>query len=196
MRQLLSVCVEFAAAPLILIPLFLILNKVWFHNRRNTVLYTLLAIYLAGVWYVVGLPNVRYCRFDPNLNFVPFAGMLADLQGTLLNILLFIPLGIFLTTLWARFRSIGSCVLFGFSVSLFIELLQMLTFRATDVNDLITNTLGTLLGWILGHTVIKVRPRMCLDQKESDLPVVFGTTICAMFFVYPFLYPLVWNLFF
>ena len=196
MRAILSFCVEFAAAPLLLIPLFLILNKVRFHSRKNTVLYTLLAVYLAGLWAVVGLPNVRYLRFEPNFNFLPFAGMSADLRGTILNVVLFVPLGVFLSLLWKRFRNCGSCVLFGFALSLTIEVLQMFTFRATDVNDLMTNTVGTLLGWTLGRTVIRFRPGLSGNHRTADLVLIFGAVFCVMFFAYPFLYPVVWDLIF
>lgn len=196
MRAIASFCAEFAAAPLLLIPLFLILNKLRFHNGKTTFLYTLLAIYLAGVWAVVGLPNVRYLRFDLNFNFIPFTGMTADLRGTVLNVVLFLPLGFFLTLLWKRFRSGGKCALFGFGFSLAIEILQMFTFRATDVDDLMTNTLGTLLGWLLGWVIIHLRPGLALDRRNSDLLLIFGAVFGVMFFMYPFLYPVVWDLIF
>ena len=196
MRAILSFCVEFAAAPLLLVPLFLVLNRLRFHDGNVTCLYTLLAVYLAGVWDVVGLPNVRYLRFDPNFNFIPFIGMAADLWESILNVIMFLPLGVFLSLLWKRFRNCGSCVLFGFALSLTIEILQMFTFRATDVNDLMTNTLGALLGWILAKAVIRFCPGLARNRGNSDLVLIFGAVFCVMFFVYPFLYPVVWDLVF
>ena len=194
MRQLLSFCAEFAAAPLLLVPLFLILNRIRFHSGKRTALYTLLAVYLAGVYTVAGLPSVIYLRFEPNFNFIPFAGMSDSPSDAILNVALFVPLGFFLAVLWKPFRNWKKALLFGFCTSLASEVLQMFTFRATDVNDLITNTLGAVLGWLLAHFAVKLCPRLNLDNNSNDLPVVFGAVFCTMFFVYPFLYPLTWKL--
>ena len=194
MHQLFYTGLEAAAASILLVPLFLYLNKLHFHSRKNTLLYTLFAVYLAGVYAVAGLPNVRYFRFDPNFNFVPFLYMFSDLSGTILNVILFIPLGFFLAVLWKPFRNPVWNTLFGLGISLVIEFLQIFTFRATDVNDLMTNTLGTLIGWVAGHCARKNCTALVCDNAKRDLAVVFGATFCVMFFAHPFLSGLMWRL--
>ena len=63
------------------------------------------------------------------------------------NILLFIPLGFLLPLLVKRFRNVFLIVLTGFLLSLFYECTQLLTgIGIFDVDDMILNTLGTLLG--------------------------------------------------
>ena len=121
----------------LLIPIYFILNQIYFRNSRKSILYFLFSCYLSVVYVLVGLPNVTYIRPELNLNLIPFAGMLADLKNSILNVLLFIPLGIMLPLLWNKFKTLKCTLLFGFGMSLTIELLQILTFRATDVNDLI-----------------------------------------------------------
>lgn len=194
MYRLFLAGLDAAVAAVLLIPFFLILNVLFFHSLKKTALYTVFAIYLAAVYLVVGLPNVTYIRFEPNFNFVPFGDMASDLSGTLLNVLLFVPLGLFTAALWESFRNVGKNVLFGFSVSLGIELMQMLTFRATDVNDLITNTLGSLIGWVLGCALLKLCPGLSCTGGRKDPTIVFYAVFGIMFFIYPFIAPLIWNI--
>lgn len=136
---------EAGVAAVILVPLFLVVNRIYFHDLGRTVGYLIFAIYLAGVDAVVGLPCITYIRLGFNYNFVPFLYMFSDCKNSLLNVLLFVPLGFFLPLFWKKFSAFGYTLLFGFCTSLLIELLQIFTFRATDVNDLITNTVGTVL---------------------------------------------------
>ena len=114
MYQLYNTALEAGLAATVLIPVLLVLNRMRFHSIRTTVLYIFFAVYLTGVYAVVGLPNITYIRFELNLNLIPFADMLSDLSGTLLNVLLFIPLGLFLPLLWSRFQSLWKTVLFDF----------------------------------------------------------------------------------
>ena len=192
MIQLFYTILEAAAAAVILVPLFLILNTVRFRNVRRTALYVLFVIYLAGIYAVVGLPNVTYIRFDLNLNIVPILPMLSALRDSLLNVLLFVPMGFFLTLLWKFFRSPSRTVLFGFFLSLSIEILQIFTFRATDVNDLITNTLGTFFGWLLARLVTKCCPKLALTSPKADLPILFGSAFAVMFFFQPLIWKLIY----
>ena len=64
---------------------------------------------------------------------------------------------------WERFRRIAPMLLVGFGVTLGIELSQVVIslmvgvpYRAFDVDDLILNTIGAIVGWLawrvlLGH---------------------------------------------
>lgn len=187
MIRLLFAFREAVIAAIFLIPLFWYLNKIRFRNPKHTVLYALLAIYLAGMYAVVGLPNVTYIRFDPNVNFAPFRYMFSDLVPTVLNILLFVPLGCFLTMLWKPMRNPKWNLLFGFLLSLLIETLQIFSYRATDVNDLITNSLGTLIGWTLGMVIMRCFPALKMDSRKQDIGVVFSAALGVMFFFHPFL---------
>ena len=58
----------------------------------------------------------------------------------------------------------GRTVLAGALLSLAIEVLQFVTgqlasttFRVADINDVIWNTIGTILGAVLGHARLRVR---------------------------------------
>ena len=187
-------CLEAGIAAIILIPTFWLLNRYCFHNSRRAVCYLMMSLYLAAVDAVVGLPSLLYIRIDQNINLVPFAYMFSDYRNSLLNVLLFVPLGFLLPVLWKRFRSLLWTGLFGLSFSLSIELLQLLTLRATDVNDLMTNTTGTILGWLLGRLVLRLFPSIRPSWKTGELAIVFGVTFAVMFLAQPFLAEIIWNL--
>ena len=194
MFQLFAMCLEAGAAAVLLVPVFLILNQFYFHNFKRTAGYFIFSVYLAAVDAVVGLPCITYIRLDFNFNFVPFLYMFSDYRSTILNVLLFIPLGLFLPIFWEKFQSFGYTVLFGFCTSLVIELLQIFTLRATDVNDLMTNTFGTVLGYLIAKAVLKCLPKHIPSERTDDVFIICGVTFGVMFFFQPFLANLVWNL--
>lgn len=192
-----SIGLEMLAAGIVLVPLYAALSRALFHNARKSLIYCVFSFYLAAVYALVGLPNVTYIRFEVNLNWIPFVGFLDDLKNGILNVLLFVPLGALLPLLWQKYRTVKDTVLFGFGMSLAIELLQMFTFRATDVNDLITNTMGTLLGWFLAGALMKAVPavkRMGTETKAGELYLVCAATFLVMFFVQPFLFSIIWDI--
>ena len=61
-------CSDAAVAALILAPCFLYLHKRVFHSRARTLGCFLFAVYLSGMFAVVGLPDIRYVRFSANIN--------------------------------------------------------------------------------------------------------------------------------
>ena len=76
----------------------------------------------------------------------------------------------------------------GFCLSLMIELLQLLTYRATDINDLIANTLGTLLGYFVFRMLACYIPTvMMFAKKKNEMNVIILSVVLVMFFVQPYL---------
>lgn len=193
MRRIFSTSLDALVASVVLVPLFLHLNKRYFHDSRRTIGYTVFAIYLSAMFAVVGLPDIRYIRFKPHFNFVPFAYMFSDFTNSFLNVLLFIPLGFFLPFFWKQFKKFYKTVLFGFCTSLLIEVLQIFTFRATDINDLMTNTFGTLVGWCIARMLLRCVPAVHPSEKTSEIYVICGTAFATMFFLHPFLADWIWK---
>ena len=78
-----------------------------------------------------------------------------SLEGIILNILLFIPFGYLLPSLFPRLRW-WQVILLGLAFSLCIELLQLFTrLGYADVDDLINNTLGAAIGWLCYKLILK-----------------------------------------
>lgn len=63
------------------------------------------------------------------------------------NIIMFMPIGFFIPLLWEIPDK--KIIIVGFLFSLFIEVCQLFLNRGTDVDDLILNTLGTILGLLV-----------------------------------------------
>lgn len=75
------------------------------------------------------------------------------------NIVMFLPIGLFLPLLWRV--SAPRAVLGGFCASLFVELCQLPQPRGTDIDDLWLNTLGAALGALLFLLLQKAAPAFC-----------------------------------
>ncbi|SHJ44798.1 Glycopeptide antibiotics resistance protein [Dethiosulfatibacter aminovorans DSM 17477] len=134
------------------------------------IIYILFAAYLAYLFDLVFfrfrasitsidemLPLEHYLKHSANfrpfktiMNYIDNIGNLPAyiiVTNILGNIAAFIPFGIFLP-LALGFKGIGNAMLHSFLFSLFIETMQMLLrVGSFDVDDIILNTLGGLLGY-------------------------------------------------
>lgn len=182
----LSLILDIAVAAGALAIPFVLLDRRYIHAPLRSACYYLMAVYLSAMFALVGLPDIRYIRFHPNINLIPFRYFFTD-RSSGLNVLLFLPLGVLLPVLWQQFRSGVHAVLFGLGTSAFIELLQIFTLRATDINDLITNTLGTFLGWALGRALLLCFPKIRPCGQTKQVYLVCGITVAFMILLHPFL---------
>ena len=111
----------------------------------------LFSLYLCAMFNVVGIPGLQYISWHPAVNLVPFSEEPSRrfFLQLALNAVMFAPFGFFLPVLWKKCRSWPVTTLAGFLTSALIEFLQLFSFRATDVDDLMMNTLGAFLGYLL-----------------------------------------------
>ena len=85
--------------------------------------------------------------------------------GFVLNILMFVPLGVLAPLLWPRTRSWARMTLLALGLSALIELTQFVlwltlgNYRTVDVNDLISNTAGGVLGLLVLRLWTRLRSR-------------------------------------
>lgn len=106
-------------------------------------------------------------EYAPRIVFIPFVDMVSGPVDTVLNVILFVPLGLFLPLLWKKLCRIRNAALTGFLFSLFIEILQMFGRGTTDVNDLITNTIGACLGYLIYTLLSKRIPKAVCRKFQS-----------------------------
>ncbi len=192
MGRIFSAGMDIGASLVFLLPAFAVCHLLIFHKREHTALYLVFAFYLIAIMSLVGIPNVNYIRFDLNINLIPFADLVYDWKNALLNVLLFAPMGVFLPILWERYRRFQNTALLCLCLSGIIEGLQIFTFRATDVNDLMTNTLGGILGFFLARIMTKGFSQYVLSgTKRSEMYLVFAISFAVMFFGVPIV-PLIW----
>lgn len=110
--------------------------------------------YLIGILTMTGIGKLK--SFSPNIVPIPFLDMISGPIDTMLNIILFVPLGFFLPLLYKKYNRISNTALTSFLFSLSIEIVQMFGRGSTDINDLITNTVGTSLGFFAYRSFSKL----------------------------------------
>lgn len=155
MSRIYNALIELVAAAVFIIPLWCIYEKIFFQSWKRTMVYLIFGFYLAVVLALVGFPNITMLQMELTVNLIPFIYMLSDFVNACLNVLLFVPFGFFLPMLWKEFRSIKSVALAGIVATSFIEISQLFTGRATDIDDIITNSIGTLIGYFIVRFVTK-----------------------------------------
>ena len=81
-------------------------------------------------------------------NYREQLGMFATATNLLGNVLIFLPFGFFMA-MASRYRSFLSTLIYSFALSLTIELSQLfMKVGCFDVDDLLLNTIGGILGFI------------------------------------------------
>ena len=143
-------------------------------GARTAILLIALYYYLYVILTnIVGIPNLsefmRLARlgepfFNPNLNLIPLHGGIR--LDFILNIFLFIPLGFLCPLISKRYQCAKNILLLGGGLSLAIEIAQLFTlYRATDIDDFLTNIAGALIGYGCFKVLRKVA-RMPRDAAE------------------------------
>lgn len=155
-------------------------------NVINTFTYSIFILYLVCIYFLVILPlpenpeNFELSKLIDHLQLMPFMfiiditkDLMIDLTNpitilnifrqdasiqTLFNVVMFIPLGIFLKY-WLNI-DLKKILLIGFCVSLFLELTQLTglygiysPYRLFDIDDLMVNTLGVFIGYLASNTI-------------------------------------------
>jgi glycopeptide antibiotics resistance protein len=134
-----------------------------------------LVLSLAGIFVLTMVPSITVIG-GPFFNFIPGAGIVALTDGSVdrtipfvnlvSNLLLFMPLGFFYALRFNRHRPVLWAVLAGVMVSAAIELFQiLLPGRTVDVDDVIFNGVGTLIGAALSLPVARMAARRNVSDR-------------------------------
>ena len=164
----------------------------------RSVLWAAALVYFLAIWTYTLLPlpdGADYRCAGVNLDVFAFIDDLRSAHSLTdfavlqlaLNVLLFLPLGFFLRVLGGR----GILVAFvtGLGVSLVIETTQLTgvwglypcAYRVFDVDDLLTNTTGAVLGSLLALVVPRrLRGSETVDAAALPHPVTRGRRLLAM----------------
>lgn len=199
----LSKIIDIVSAFIILIPIMIILQFTILKEAelKRKFIIIIFILYLIGVYLVVGIPNINNITFDFSINIIPILDIVNSpinyMRNTILNIILFIPLGFMSPIIWKNYRSIKKVVLLGLGMSLIIEVLQIFTYRLTDIDDLITNTLGALIGYLLSVFINKMMSGKVylLDnrQDKKELIFIFGIVFSMMFLIKGYISNIIWS---
>ena len=163
--------ISFLSAELIFTFIWIIIRiAVWVRQKRTDwkreavllLLYINLAVIIRFVFFPKTLVNghIQPLVFDPaaafpfRVNLIPFVHLFDyysawdSAWNVVGNIALFIPSGIILPVVCRKLNSFIKVVAVGAFISVCIEILQLpFASRASDIDDLILNTLGVAVGY-------------------------------------------------
>ena len=125
-------------------------------------LYLISIIYIMCLFYVVTFQDVSWSTS----NFTLFKEMFRYEFGTKLffhnvigNMLMFIPFG-FLISYFLKLEKPYSIIILSFITSVTIEVTQLLIGRVFDIDDIILNVIGGLIGFLLFYILGKIEKHL------------------------------------
>lgn len=150
----------------------------WRKQPKKLIMNTIMYVYIAMVLFVTLMPFTIPLGGVNNLfmetaNFIPFRDLMLNyngaVKGILLNIIMMMPFGFLFPII--KNKGVFSTVALTFLFSLIIECSQLLSAwwgglnqRTFDVTDLITNTFGGFIGYLI---FIVLRPVIRKIFNES-----------------------------
>lgn len=154
-------------------------------SMTDKLTYGLLIIYLIALFWIIVFKmsvSFSYMKEARSVNLIPFSGPVilngkVDHGEDVLNVLIFVPLGIYAGALFKGWIT-GKKILLFFLVSLACEGLQfILGIGAFDITDLITNTLGGITGLMIFKGIEKLFRSGIRAQKFINIIAATGTIV-------------------
>lgn len=121
-------------------------------SKYHFIIIIAFSIYVIGMYHFTGAGTLYDGLMyqleikQDQLNFIPFSN---DIDGTayILNILLFIPFGLLTPLIWRKMDSLVNIIGTGFLLTMLIEVSQLLNNRRNDIDDILLNVLGAVIGF-------------------------------------------------
>ena len=181
----------------ILLPcmLYVLIQTKGFHRRTNFIHMIWVFIFLYYVYLVLettGIGTIWEIGWYPGMklqeeiNLIPFRDGIS--LSMILNVVMFMPLGFLLPLLWKEYQSLVRTAIIGFCFSCGIEFCQLFNRRVSDVDDLLMNTLGAILGWLIWIVFSRIthlkygRRNQGFGGKEGA--VYLALSLVGQFFLY------------
>jgi len=151
------------------------------YSRYHILTAVVFAVYVVGVYHFTGAGTI-YDGFryqlelrKEQLNFVPFTNEI-DIVAYFLNVLLFIPLGLLAPVIWQKMNKLIHVIGIGFFFTLLIEISQLLNNRRTDVDDILMNAFGAVVGFVL----FRIWDKFTKSKYQISSPIVVELFICIL----------------
>lgn len=158
------------------------------HKRfllHKELIYLIAIIYILCLFYVVTFQDNNF----GTSNFIPFKEMFRYnigsskfIKNILGNIVLFIPYG-FLSSYLLKNKKISVTFILTLIVSLTVEIVQYYIGRVFDIDDIILNVTGGIIGGLLfvGMDAIKNKVRLLKNDTVIDILVILLLVIVIMY---------------
>lgn len=155
------------------------------------IIYCILLVWIILFKLSISFNDILGLDKSRNINLIPFyysndVGFYFHFREVLDNLLVFVPFGIYLKMLNKDNKKIIVC---GFAFSLVLEICQFIfKLGATDITDLITNTLGTIIGVYIYVILEKTFKNKEKINKILKILSLIGTImICSLLLLLIFL---------
>lgn len=152
-------------------------------QREQNITKVLLAVYcFVLVWIILFKMNMDFSviGYYRNINLIPFKGSVItngriSTAEIMLNVLIFVPFGVYISMLKEDWNFICKAAPV-FCTSLSFEVLQyVLGIGATDITDLLGNTLGGIIGILLFGLLSKLLKENTI--KFINITAAIGTVL-------------------
>lgn len=120
-----------------------------------------------------------------SINLIPFSESLIvngviDFSEIFMNIIIFIPLGIYIEMLFSKWSTIKKISVI-FIVTLICEISQfIMAIGASDITDIINNTLGGIIGLLIMYILVKLFKDKYKIYKFMNIVATIGTTFMVL----------------
>ena len=155
------------------------------NNVKNSLATVLFIIYLIAIcWILLFKLGVRFSYMGQrSVNLIPFREPIILSGENILNVVIFVPLGIYTGILFERWI-FSKKLLFLFLLSSIVEGLQyILRIGAFDVTDIMTNTLGGVIGLMIFKAIEKAFNNSVKAQKFINIIALIGTALIIVLLV-------------
>ena len=161
-------------------------------NKKEFVFYKELfnlafVVYSISLFYVVTFEDNNY----GTNNFIPFREITRYeflssyfIHNVIGNILLFIPFGYFVSTIF-KSKKPFAIIIVSILTSLTIEITQFLIGRTFDIDDIILNLAGCIIGYLMFLVVYLLEHKFAIFQKnyvKNILVIVFIVLLGILYF--------------
>lgn len=164
---------------------YLVLNKKEFVLYKELI-YLGMIIYVLSLFYTVTFQDVSWSTS----NFIPLKEMLRYEIGSKLffknvlgNMIMFIPYGLFVSYV-LKLKDIKIILLLTTITSATIEFTQLVIGRVFDVDDIILNIIGGIVGFILYRLLEKIGSILPNSLKNNTVYNIFVILILIIMFSY------------
>lgn len=96
-----------------------------------------------------GYWGINLIPFATIRSYIKYSGIFHALLNILGNVILFIPIGFIFPLILIRYRDLKRIAVLSISISLFIEFIQFFVGRSCDIDDLILNFIGGIIGYTI-----------------------------------------------
>ena len=161
--------IELITVIIVMIISFIILERYYKKNKITktqmcfSILFIIYLLHVYGSTVFSRLPSTRKYQLEV---FWSWKGILNSMNTTypkyelflenILNVIMLLPLGIFLPLVYGKKIDWKVGLLIGFCISFSIELMQLVLCRGMfDVDDIIHNSLGFLIGILISNRILR-----------------------------------------